>query len=161
MTVSARWRSFKIIRTADRSLRRKENTMDKKVFICSPFAATAKDKDEKKKETIHNIHTAQVASLYAVMEGAIPYTPHLYFPQFLDDDDQDCRELGQLLGMLWLEECDELWVIGRRISDGMKKEIEMAKKLDIPIRYYVSKRTCEERLMDALMFPDYAFREMD
>ena len=69
--------------------------MDKKVFICSPFAATAKDKDEKKKETIHNIHTAQAASLYAVMEGAIPYTPHLYFPQFLDDDDKDCRELGQ------------------------------------------------------------------
>ena len=41
--------------------------MDKTVFICSPFAATAKDKDERKKETIHNIHTAQAASLYAVM----------------------------------------------------------------------------------------------
>ena len=135
--------------------------MDKKVFICSPFAATAKDKEEKKKETIHNIRTAQAASLYAVMEGAIPYTPHLYFPQFLDDDDQDCRELGQMLGLMWLQECDELWVIGRRISDGMKKEIEMAKKLDIPVRYYVTKRTREERILDAIHFPDIAFREMD
>ena len=135
--------------------------MDKKVFICSPFAATAKDKEEKRKETIRNIQTARAASLYAVAEGAIPYTPHLYFPQFLDDDDPDRRELGQLLGMLWLEECDELWVIGRRISDGMKKEIEMAKKLDIPVRHYVSKRTREERFLDTIHFPDIAFREMD
>ena len=61
--------------------------MDKKVFICSPFAATTKDKEEKRKETIDNIQTARAASLYAVMEGVIPYTPHLYFPQFLDDDE--------------------------------------------------------------------------
>ena len=38
--------------------------MNKKVFICSPFAANAKEKDEKRKETINNIHTAQVASLW-------------------------------------------------------------------------------------------------
>ena len=37
----------------------------------------------------------------------------------------------------------------------------MAKKLDIPVRYFVPKRTREERLLDALMFPDIAFREMD
>ena len=135
--------------------------MDKKVFICSQFAATAKDKDERKKETVHIIRTAQAASLYAVMEGAIPYTPHLYFPQFLDDDDQDRRELGQLLGLVWLKECDELWVIGRRISEGMKKEIEMAKKLDIPVRYYVPKRTHEERILDTIYFPGIAFREME
>lgn len=135
--------------------------MDKKVFICSPFAAIAKDKDEKQKETINNIHTAQVASLYAVMEGAIPYTPHLYFPQFLDDEAPESRELGQLLGLMWLKDCDELWVIGRQISEGMKKEIEMAKKLDISIRHYVFKRTTEERILDAIHFPDIAFREMD
>ena len=135
--------------------------MDKKVFICSPFVATAKDKDEKKKETICNIQMARAASLYAVMEGAIPYTPHLYFPQFLDDDEPECRELGRLLGLMWLQECDELWVIGRRISDGMKKEIEMAKKIDIPVQYYVTRRTREERILDAIHFPDIAFREMD
>ena len=135
--------------------------MAKKVCICSTFSATEKDKDEKKKETIRNIQMARAASLYAVTEGVIPYTPHLYFPQFLDDDDQDCRELGRLLGLMWLQECDELWVIGKRISEGMKKEIEMAKKLDIPVRHYVFKRTREERILDAIHFPDIAFREMD
>ena len=135
--------------------------MDKKVFICSPFAATTKDKEEKRKETIDNIQTARAASLYAVMEGVIPYTPHLYFPQFLDDDEPECRELGQLLGLMWLQECDELWVIGKRISEGMNQEIQMAKKLDIPVRHYVFKRTCEERILDAIHFPDIAFREMD
>ena len=57
--------------------------MDKKVFICSPFAANAKDKEEKWTATIDNSQTARAASLYAVAEGVIPYTPHLYFPQFL------------------------------------------------------------------------------
>ena len=37
----------------------------------------------------------------------------------------------------------------------------MAKKLDIPVRHYVSKRTREERFLDAIHFPDIAFREMD
>ena len=124
----------------------------KKIYVCSPYAG----------DTETNVRNARKYCEYVVRKcGAIPIAPHLFFPQFLDDDDPDRRELGQLLGMLWLEECDELWVIGRHISDGMKKEIEMAKKLDIPVRYFVAKRTREERFLDALMFPDIAFREMD
>ena len=138
----------------------KGKVMVKKIFICSPFAAVAEDQEAKKAETLKNIHLAQIASLYAVMEGATPYAPHLYFPQFLDDADQESRELGQMLGLLWLKECDELWVIGRRISEGMKKEIQMAEKLGIPVKRYVLKRSREERIMDALYFPDIAFREM-
>ena len=134
--------------------------MDKKVFICSPFAAVAEDQEAKRTETLKNIHMAQIASFYAVLEGATPYAPHLYFPQFLDDNDPESRELGQMFGLLWLRECDELWIIGRRISEGMKKEIQMAEKLGIPVKHYVLKRSREERIMDAICFPDIAFREM-
>ena len=134
--------------------------MAKKVFICSPFAVKAKEEDKKAVEFFKNIRLAQVASWYAVIEGAIPYTPHLYFTQFLDDEVKESRELGQLLGQMWLEECDELWVIGRRITEGMKKEIELAEEYGIPIKHYVLKRTKEERILDAIHFPDIAFREM-
>ena len=37
------------------------------------------------------------------------------------------------LGMLWLAECDEIWVVGNRITEGMEREIDMAKELGIPM----------------------------
>lgn len=134
--------------------------MAKKVFICSPFAVKVAEEEKREEEIIKNIHLAQIASFYAVIEGAVPYAPHLYFPQFLDDEKKESRELGLLLGEMWLEECDELWVVGRHITEGMKREIELAEKLSIPVKHYVLKRTKEERIMDAIHYPDIAFREM-
>lgn len=78
----------------------------------------------------------------------------------MDDEDPEIREFGQVLGLEWLEECDELWVIGRRISTGMMKEIEQAKEWGIPVRHYVEERTQEERILDAIFFPEIDFREM-
>ena len=133
----------------------------KKVFICSPLKPTKPVTDEKWAEEFkENLNVDRAASLYALMDCAMPMAPHLYFPQVLDDDDACQREFGMYLGLEWLKECDELWVIGRRVSEGMKKEIEAAKKLDIPVRHYVFKRTPEERLLDAIVFPEIDFREM-
>ncbi len=144
---------------------------EKKVFICSPFAPTAnaenaekepeKVEEEIKEEIRENIFTAQGACMYALAKGFIPSAPHLYFTQFMDDTDPEIREFGQELGLEWLEECSELWVIGRRISSGMKKEITKAKELGIPVKRYVFERSPEERILDALMYPDINFIEMD
>lgn len=133
---------------------------ERKVFICSPFAPVAKDPENHDKELMHNIMRAQQACAYALTEGVIPCAPHLYFTQFMDDEDPEIREFGQVLGLEWLEECDELWVIGRRISTGMMKEIEQAKEWGIPVRHYVEERTQEERILDAIFFPEIDFREM-
>lgn len=130
------------------------------VFICSPYAPVSDNPQEAREERKENIIRAQVACRYALACGYLPYAPHLYFTQFLDDDENCERELGQLLGFEWLKECDELWIIGRRISSGMENEIEAAKKLDIPVRHYVFKRTPQERLLDAIEFPEIDFREM-
>lgn len=135
--------------------------MEKKVFICSPYAPTASDPTKRKDELEWNTEVAQAASLYALMEGNVPYAPHLYFTQFLDDADGGCRELGRLLGLRWLKECDEVWVIGRRISKGMEKEIRVAKRNGIPVRHFVFKRTTDERILDAIRYPDTVFHEMD
>lgn len=115
---------------------------------------------ERLDEIKENISIAQLACTYALTEHAIPMAPQLYFTQFLEDDDPDQREVGMNLGLLWLKRCDELWVIGRRVSKGMKKEIEKAKEWGIPIRHYVFERTPQERLLDALRHPDIDFREM-
>jgi hypothetical protein len=39
------------------------------------------------------------------------------------------------MGLQLLELCDELWVFGPRISEGMKAEIELARKLGKPTKY--------------------------
>lgn len=135
--------------------------MEKKVFICSPYAPISADPVERKQEQEKNREMALDASFYAVLDGNVPFTPHLYFPQFLDDDDPDQRDVGMLMGLMWLRECDEIWVIGKRISEGMKEEIGQAQNWGIPVKHFVYCRTPEERLYDAIFFPDVVFHEMN
>ena len=39
--------------------------------------------------------------------------------------------------MLWI--CDELWVFGQEITDGMKQELQFCKQLNIKTRYVSEK----------------------
>jgi hypothetical protein len=56
-----------------------------------------------------------------------------------DDDIKEEREIGLAagLGMLWF--CDELWVCGETVTEGMKKEIQFCKHLNIKIRHVSEK----------------------
>ena len=94
----------------------------KKVFVCSPLRG-----DYEK-----NITAAKTYSCFVAEFGHLPITPHIYFTQFLDDSVERDRALGMLMGIELLKMCDELWVFGPIISDGMSKEIkyweEMGKK---------------------------------
>lgn len=135
--------------------------MIKKIFICSPYRGHGDTPEEVKEDRRQNIRLARYACKYAIGGGHIPFAPHLYFPQFLRDSDSDERMLGLLAGQLWLEQCDELWVIGYRISEGMEAEIKIAEKFGIPIKHYVWKRTPEERLLDAILRPEIQYHEMD
>ena len=98
----------------------------KKIFICSAYRGDIDDNTEKAKEYCR----------WATVEcGVIPIAPHLFFPQFLDDDAETERELGINMGLSLLKECSELWYFGESITEGMKKEIDMAVKLGIPVRH--------------------------
>ena len=145
-------------------LQRKDKRMEvktqKKVFICSPFRGLGRTEQKAKENYLNNMEVAKKACRYATGEGCIPYCPHLYFPRFLVDSDPDEREMGKLMGQTWLEQCNELWVIGRRISQGMKREIALAKDLGIPVKRYIPERTPEERLLDAILQPEINYREM-
>lgn len=102
------------------------------VYICSPFSG----------EVEKNIQNARKFSRYAVEKGRIPVTPHLLYPQFLNDDDPNDRELGLLFGNVLMDKCKEIWVFGERISPGMKGEIARAKKKRYAVRYFTV--DCEE-----------------
>ena len=101
----------------------------KKVFICSPFRA------DTCVEIGKNIALARRACRHAIEEDAIPIAPHIYFTQFLDDDLKRERDLGIAAGIELLKECDELWIVGDHISEGMAEEIARAKAYHIPVRH--------------------------
>ena len=102
------------------------------VYIASPYAG----------ETEDNISRAKGYCRFAVSKGVIPLAPHLLYPQFMDDGDEDQRILGLRFAIALLCRCDELWVFGEKVSAGMAKEIEKAEKRGMRIRRFNSK--CEE-----------------
>lgn len=101
------------------------------VYICSPFAGDIE----------YNISCARGYCRFAISEEFIPLAPHLLYPQFMDDDDKEQRDLGLSFALVLLGKCDELWVFGNRISEGMEREITKAKRRSMPIRYFNDK--CE------------------
>ncbi len=59
--------------------------------------------------------------------------PHAYLPEFLDDKDEQERELALSFGLACLGTCDRLVICGRRITKGMLGEIQFAAAHEIPI----------------------------
>ena len=102
------------------------------VYICSPYSGDV--------ET--NVEAAKRYSRLAVDKGCIPLTPHLLFPQFLDDDIPEERELGLFFGNILMSKCSEVWVFGERISAGMESEIKRARWKNYRLRYF--SESCEE-----------------
>lgn len=145
-------------------LQRKDGHMKtagmKKIFVCSPFRGIGNTEEAATKDYRHNIALAKGVCRYITEKGGVPYCPHLYFPRFLTDSDPDEREIGMLMGQTWLAQCDELWVIGRRISKGMAREIARAEEWGIPVKHYVLQRTPEERLLDAILRPEVDYHEL-
>lgn len=100
------------------------------VYICSPFSG----------DISGNIERTKKYSRYAVDSKAIPIAPHLLFPQFMDDAAE--RELALFMDMVLLGKCEEIWVFGELVTEGMSAEIAKAKRKNMKIRYFTE--DCEE-----------------
>ena len=94
------------------------------VYICSPFSQG---------DVKENVRNARCYCRYAVNNHAIPFAPHLLFPQFMNDSNPAERSLAMLMNRVMLGKCDELWVFGSVISKGMKREIKWAKRKKLRI----------------------------
>ena len=57
----------------------------------------------------------------------------------LDDDDNEQRKLGIFFALVLLGKCDEIWVFGSRISEGMAREMDAATKRFLPLRRFSDK----------------------
>ena len=102
------------------------------VYVCSPFSGDPSGNAEK----------ARRYCRFAVDTGYAPFAPHLFFPQFLDDENPDERELGMFMAIIMLTKCAELWVFGDPITKGMSQEIRKAESRNMIVRYFTT--DCEE-----------------
>lgn len=94
------------------------------VYICSPYAGDIEK----------NTKNARRYSRFAVTKNAIPFAPHLLMPQYMDDKTE--RSLAMFMNSVFIGKCDELWVFGGHISNGMAYEIEKGENMGKIIRYF-------------------------
>ena len=93
------------------------------VYICAPLGGNTEE----------NLKKVRRYAEYALRCGTAPVVPHFY-AGCLDDNNPKDREVGLAAGMslLWL--CDEVWVFGDTVTDGMRAELQFCKNLNIRIQ---------------------------
>ena len=97
------------------------------VYVCSPYRGNVEE----------NVINARKYSRFTFDNKNIPLTPHLLYPQFLNDDDIFERNIAILkINYVLIGLCKEMWVFGDAITDGMQREILIAKKRKMRIRYF-------------------------
>ena len=102
----------------------------KRVFVCSPF------RGETEEETAANVEYAIKCCKFVFSNDAIPVCSHLLYPRILNDDDPVERQLGIHAGIMSMLHCDEVWSFlpdNREPTDGMRLELTIARRQDIPI----------------------------
>lgn len=104
------------------------------IYVCSPYRPLSASEDSRNQELEANIRRAKQACRLLAKLGYLPLAPHLYFTQFLDDDNPAERGEGMNLAMEWLDASEEVWVFGEVISEGMAAEIAFAKEQGKPVR---------------------------
>lgn len=95
----------------------------KKVYICAPLGGDVEG----------NLEKAKRYTEYALKCGAAPVTPHFY-ALCLNDHNAPEREIGRAAGMSLLWFCDEVWIFGDEITEGMKAELDFCRSLNLHTR---------------------------
>ena len=110
------------------------------VFVCSPYRGDVRE----------NTALAKRVCRMAALEGHTVLCPHLFYPQFLRDENDREREIGIASGLKMLEMADEVWVVDGQISTGMSREIARAGELGIPTKCVCDPKAAEEHLLIAI-----------
>lgn len=101
-------------------------------YVCSPISGDIKS----------NIQKAKQYGKYLISMEKVPLIPHT-IAEILDDNIPEERELGLRADKTLIFYCDEMWVFGDIITEGMKEDINYAKTLGLPI-VYVSEKEIKE-----------------
>ena len=94
-----------------------------RVYVCHPYSDAP------------DLNVAKVALICRalVANNVLPIAPHLFIPQFVDEETDRARALELCCDLLAM--CDEVRVYGGRITDGMQREIGHAMQRGIRVRF--------------------------
>lgn len=102
--------------------------MMRKVYVCAPLGGNVES----------NLKKVRAYTEYALRCGTAPVVPHFY-ALCLDDNDPKDREIGLAAGLSLLWFCDELWLFGDTVTEGMRAELQFCKNLNIRVRKITEK----------------------
>ena len=88
----------------------------KKVYICAPLGG----------DVAENLRKVRRYTKYALLCGTAPVVPHFY-AECLDDSKAKEREIGMAAGLSLLWFCDEMWIFGDEVTEGMAAEMQFCK----------------------------------
>lgn len=92
----------------------------KNIYVCSPYRG----------DIITNVYKAKKYCQEIVKLGYMPIAPHLYFTQFMDDNNESERKKAFEFNKRLIEYCSELWIADTdEITPGMQEEIDYAKSI--------------------------------
>ena len=97
----------------------------RKIYVASKYAGDVE------KNTAFAVNCCR----RVIEDGCMPIASHLLYPQMLDDNNPDEREMGLMFGLALLAVCDEIWVFGE-VSARVAREVAEAKRLKKRIRYF-------------------------
>lgn len=98
----------------------------KKIYVCSKLRGNIEQ----------NQQNARLYCKVLAGEGDLPIAPHIYFTQFMNDNNEDQRKLALEFNTQLIDFCDEMYVFGDEISSGMQFEIDYAKERNKPVSYF-------------------------
>lgn len=93
------------------------------VYVAHPIRGDVEGNKEKARSWV----------LFITRQGYAAQAPYLIYLDVLDDDDLEDRKLGMTADMAILAKCDEVWLCGPTISDGMEAEADFARECGIPV----------------------------
>lgn len=97
--------------------------MMRKVYICAPLGG----------EVEENLRKVRRYTRYALLCGTAPVVPHFY-AECLNDSLPKEREIGMAAGLSLLWFCDEMWVFGNMVTEGMAAELQFCKNFNVKTR---------------------------
>lgn len=81
-----------------------------------------------------NLQYAESWVRWAIVDcGVLAVAPYLGLCRALNDGDTSERIMGVAVSLRVLRKCDELWLCGPRISEGMRQEAELAEEAGVQI----------------------------
>ena len=109
----------------NRVKREKGDSFTPIVYICAPFSGDME----------FNIHRAIRIGKIAYEKGKMPIIPHVQYP-FMNDNYKKHRKDALRFDLILLSKCQEVWVLGDKVTAGMEKELSVAEKQHKTIRWF-------------------------